>query len=69
MLTGQTIRSFGKGRDPFKVILEESPRSLKDYLSGCPKGLNNVMDRALAAKPEDRYANGREFLEAMRKVL
>ena len=69
VLTGQTVRSFGRGRDPFKCVLEEPLRHLKDHSSGCPTGLNNVMDRAWAVDAEDRYTNGREFLEAMRKVL
>jgi pSer/pThr/pTyr-binding forkhead associated (FHA) protein len=69
MLTGQTVRSFGQGRDPFKCVLEEPPRRLKDYLGGCPKGLGMVMDRALAVDQKDRYENGRIFLQAMRKAL
>lgn len=69
ILTGQLVRSCGPGRDPFKCVLEEPLRRIKDHLSGCPKGLGPVMDRALARDPKDRYANGREFLAAMRKAL
>ncbi len=69
ILTGQTVRSFGQGHDPFKCVLEEPLRRLKDHLSGCPKELSNVMERALAVDPDTRYTNGREFLEAMRKAL
>jgi serine/threonine protein kinase len=69
MLTGQTVRSLGQGRDPFKCVLEERPRRLKDYLKGCPKELNAVMERALAVDPKDRYQNGRWFLDAMRRAL
>lgn len=69
MLTGQPIRSLGQGRDPFKCVLENPPRRLKDHLSKCPKALSTVMDCALAVDPKDRHANGRGFLEAMKKAL
>lgn len=69
MLTGQTVRSLGQGRDPFKCVLEEPPRRLRDCLSGCPKELGIVMDRALAVDPKARYDNGRMFRDAMRRAL
>jgi eukaryotic-like serine/threonine-protein kinase len=68
MLTGQFIRPM-LGRDPFKCVLEEPARRLKDCLPGCPAGLNEVMERALAPKPQDRYPNGREMLAAMKSAL
>jgi serine/threonine protein kinase len=69
MLTGQTVREFGGGRDPFSCVLEAPLRHLKDYMDHCPKELGKVMDRALAVEPDDRYTNGRQFLEAMRRAL
>jgi eukaryotic-like serine/threonine-protein kinase len=69
ILTGQLVRSFPRGRDPFRCVLEETPRRIKDYLGGCPKGLSTVMDRALSVNQKDRYKNGRDFLDAMRKAL
>ena len=69
ILTGQTIRSIGHGRDPFKCVLEEPLRRLKDHLRGCPKELGEVMDCALALNARDRYPDGREFLLAMKKAL
>ncbi len=69
VLTGETVRSFGRNRDPFRCVLEEPLRRLKDHLRGCPKRLSDVIDRALVIDPKDRYANGRKFLEAMREAL
>jgi hypothetical protein len=68
MLTDQYIRPMG-GRDPFKCVLEGRPRSLKDYLPGCPKKLNKVIERALAQNPKDRYENGRKVLVTIKKAL
>jgi serine/threonine protein kinase len=69
LLTGQTVRAIKQGRDPFKCVLEEPIRRLRDHLGGCPAALSEVMDRALAVDADDRYANGREFLGAMRTAL
>jgi serine/threonine protein kinase len=69
VLTGETVRSFGRGRDPFRCVLEEPLRRLKDHLRGCPKKLSDVIDRALVIDPKERYTNGRKFLEAMRDAL
>jgi serine/threonine-protein kinase len=69
LLTGETVRSIGRGRDPFRCVLEEPLRRLTDHLTGCPKRLSGVIDRSLAVDPEDRYENGRKFLEAMREAL
>jgi tRNA A-37 threonylcarbamoyl transferase component Bud32 len=69
ILTGQFIRSFAPGRERFKCIIEEPVRHINDFLRGCPKGLSDVIDRALAVEAKDRYVNGREFLKAIKKVL
>ena len=69
MLAAKPIRSFSRGRDPFRCVLEEPPLKIKDHLTRCPKKLSAVMDRALALDQIDRYINGREFLEAMKEAL
>ncbi len=69
ILTAQPVRSIPRGRDPFRCVLEEPIRRLSDHMRACPKGVSQVIDRALAVNPKDRYENGREFLKAMRKVL
>lgn len=57
------------GQDPFKCVMEVKPRRIKDCMSGCPKGLADVLDKALAWDQKDRYPNGRAFLNAMKKAL
>lgn len=69
MITGQFVWPMKKGRDPIRVILESRPRRLADSLPGCTKKLAEVFDRAMALDPKSRYANGREFLKAMKKAL
>lgn len=69
VLTGRTVRSIARGRDPFRCVLEEPLHKLKDHLKGCPRRLSEVIDRGLAINPKDRYVNGREFLSAMRDAL
>ena len=48
---------------------DQSLRRIKNHLTGCPKSLSNVMDRALALEPKDRYQSDWEFLEAFREAL
>lgn len=68
MLTGRFVRTSRRG-EQLRSLLENRPRRLKAHLPACPEELANVMDRALAAKPAARYANGREFLFAMKHAL
>ena len=69
MLTGKTIRPVRQEQDPFKSVLEDHPRRIRDYLENCPEELSEVMDCALAYEEKERFRNGREFLEAFKEIV
>ena len=69
MLTGQPIRPIRQEQDPFKSVLEDHPRRIRDYLDNCPEGLSEIMDCALAYEEKERFANGREFLKAFKEII
>ncbi len=69
MLAGQPIRPVRQEQDPFKSVLEDYPRRIRDYLDNCPEGFSDVMDCALAYNEKERFANGREFLKAFKEII
>ncbi|HEY8431258.1 MAG TPA: tetratricopeptide repeat protein [Sandaracinaceae bacterium] len=50
-------------------ILFEAPVPLVERAPGCPPELAAVIERALAKKPEDRYADPAEMSRALREVV
>ena len=69
MLTGETVWPLRRGVEAEKVILECRPRRLKDHLSSAPRKLYEVFDCALDPDEAQRYQDGQEFLNALKKVL
>ena len=69
MLTGQPVRPIQKGQDPFRIVLEEKPRRIGEFLEDCPQELDNVMTQALAYDEKERFKDGSEFLAAMQNVF
>lgn len=69
MLTGKTIRPVRQEQDPFKSVLEDHPRRIRDHLENCSEGFSEVMDCALSYEEKERFANGREFLEAFKEII
>jgi serine/threonine protein kinase len=66
------------GRGPFEraepaammwAHVSEPPPSLCALRSELPSAVDHVLARALAKKPDDRYATCREFAETLRKAL
>jgi len=45
----------------YKIVHEEPP-PIKDFKQDLPRGYEDVIRRALAKKPEDRYQTGREMI-------
>lgn len=69
MLTGMPIRPIRQEQDPFKSVLEDHPRRIRDYLENCSEGFSDIMDCALAYNENDRFANGGEFLKAFKEII
>ena len=71
---GVTLFQMISGEFPFvgttlselvRCILREPPQSLFDFVQDLPEGLEPVIRRCLAKKPEDRYCNVVEFSEVL----
>ena len=45
------------------------PPPVADWRPGLPPGVDEVLGRALAKAPDDRYPSCREFAEALREAL
>lgn len=46
----------------------ETPRSICEYRDDCPRALDQVIQKMLAKKPEDRYASAEELIEALKNI-
>jgi len=69
MLTGQTPREFGGGRDPLAVVLEGRIVPLRQRDPRLPTRLAAVVDRAIADDPLERPSSAQEFKDAVREAL
>ena len=45
--------------------ISDKPRSLQELAPGVPRGLVEITERAMAKRPENRYASAAEMLEAL----
>ena len=68
MLSGQTPRDFPSGCDPMEVILRGEIVPLAKRVAGIPKGIADVLNKAIQVNPKERYLNAGEMLEALRKA-
>jgi len=72
MLTGKYPLDFPQNRDPIEVILRDEPIALAVRDRSVSPAVAAVVDRALAVRPENRYASAaeiREIREALRQAL
>jgi serine/threonine-protein kinase len=65
LLAGEPPYQFGPSRPPLAVIAQEDPAPLSAHCPELPPGLSEVVHRALARRPEDRFPSA----EAMRLAL
>ncbi|WP_263385462.1 serine/threonine protein kinase [Granulicella arctica] len=71
MLTG-VLPFAGEDVSALHKVVNEAFPPLSNYLSDYPKGIDQVLDRALAKSPDDRYAAAEEMasdIEAINEVL
>lgn len=64
-LTGRRLYKRGSQFDTFRAILEEPPPSIREVRPELPEDLDAVVAKALAKRPDDRYATAAELQEAL----
>jgi serine/threonine protein kinase len=64
-LTGHPPHHFPRGKDPILVILEDEPIGVRDRCPDLPAGLADVVHRAIAREPSDRFAGAAEMRQAL----
>jgi serine/threonine-protein kinase len=66
LLTGQYLFDFsGPGKIPVAVILTEDPVPIGRRRADLPPGLAEVIHRATAGEPKERYADVSAFRQAL----
>ncbi len=66
LLTGQFVHDFTADTgQQFAMILQESPVPLRERRHDATPQLDRVLQRALAPRPEDRFASTGEFRQAL----
>lgn len=68
MITGVLPRAMDNTEDPLAMVLNSPIIPVLERCPDCPPDLAAVMDRALAAEPDERYETARQFLEALKDV-
>lgn len=68
MLSGASPRDYPKGSDPMEVILRGEIVPLSKRVSGIPRGIADVVDKAIQDNAKYRYQDGSEMLAALRKT-
>jgi serine/threonine-protein kinase len=69
LLTGQLPREHAGERDPVEVVLQDEAVGIREREPRIPSGLADVIDRALAIDPADRYASAAEMRAAIEQAL
>ena len=68
-LTGARLYKRGSQFDTFRAILEEPPPSVREVRPELPEELDQIVSRALAKNPSDRFASAGEMQEALEAWL
>lgn len=69
MLTGQLPRDFPRGKNPMEIILRGEIVPIRKRDAGVPRKLAEVIDRALANDPKERYQDAAEMRRALEGAL
>jgi len=65
LLTGRQLFKAKKVKDLFRTVVHQPAPRLHEVRPDLPVELSDVLDRALAKKPEQRYQTGQEMAEAL----
>ncbi|MBV8049696.1 MAG: protein kinase [Acidobacteriaceae bacterium] len=69
LLTGKLPWEATEAGELLSKIRNEGPGSLKRIVKNCPPGLDEIVQRALAKAPEQRYQTGEEFGSDLTRIL
>lgn len=69
LLTSAYPRPVSRGRDPIEVILQEEALPLAERAPHVPAAVAQVIDRALASAPGERFADAGQMREAIEHAL
>ncbi len=69
LLTGRLAFEAPSIPATVRRVLEEDPEPPSHIVADLPRGLDEVIARALAKSPEDRYSCGRELVEDIQALL
>jgi serine/threonine-protein kinase len=68
LLTGEEPFTGGEATAAHKIV-NEAHSSLGAYLSEYPPALDEILEKSLAKNPDDRYATGEDFADALHEVI
>jgi predicted Ser/Thr protein kinase len=68
LLTGEEPFTGGEATASYKIV-NEAHSSLANYLHDYPPVLDEIIAKSLAKNPEDRYATGEDFADALHDVI
>jgi serine/threonine protein kinase len=70
-VTGRRPFAVSRSRDPFawkRVITEETPPPIEQYVPELPDGLQEVIDHALAKTKDARFVTAKAFADALKNI-
>ncbi|MGI5336583.1 protein kinase domain-containing protein [Streptomyces sp. CA-181903] len=67
-LTGAVPREFPRGKDPWMVVLQEPAVPIRRREPGIPRGLADVIDKALQERPRIGFQSAADFRKALEKA-
>lgn len=69
MLTGKALYRREHEMHTMQAIVEEPVPALREQLPDCPPELDEILQKALAKAPEDRYGTAADFQDALERFL
>jgi WD40 repeat protein/serine/threonine protein kinase/pSer/pThr/pTyr-binding forkhead associated (FHA) protein len=68
MLTGAHPRNFSNGKDPYLVLLQTDPISIRQRETKIPQSLADLIDRALVDNPQITFKTATAFKQALKEI-
>ena len=69
LLSGQVPFATTNQFETMERVMRMMPPPLRPQLSGIPPALDDILSKALLKKPEDRFADARQFQKALLTIL